>query len=272
MQPVPTENVGFVSFEMAEESLDTMAPVARDLLHRVDLTLTQLGAPPDHPVLSLLRRLRVLPGQALDFALSASPQALVDAAAQLRQIRASYDSEVATPLDRVMAELGWSSAGQAAFTARWRSLMDHLAGQEGGRDSMAGRLLETAAYAESVAGWFSHLRYAICEALIPALSSEEAVVLRGCAALSGSAEEFRTALVSGAVSDTGRLARAGAEIGRVVLHAVAEIYEAGTEELLGGSDGTATASWSERLSELTYHGPALPDLNTGETGGTKVRL
>jgi hypothetical protein len=63
------------------DALARVEPVARPLLREVDVALATLGAPADHPVWPLLRRLGVTPADAVAFFAEARPDAIRSAGA-----------------------------------------------------------------------------------------------------------------------------------------------------------------------------------------------
>ena len=247
----------FGGFTVVDDLLDRMAPEATDLLRRVDLVIDQLGVPERHPVTESLRRLRVRPNDALQALLSTSPSALRAAADELRRLAAVYRDEIAEPLREAVQHLGWGGSGYRAFTDAWTTLQDHLAApKDSGVESMATKLIATAEYALSIAGWFSQARQALAGALAEALCSAEAVTLKTSDVLTAGPAALHRAVISGELDHPGRLVAAAAEIGGVTLSALEECYQAGLEHFVAGPDGSAS-SWPAKLAELPP--PKLPD-------------
>ncbi|MGH3738864.1 MAG: hypothetical protein ACRDT6_25185 [Micromonosporaceae bacterium] len=245
-----------MSFEVIEDSLDLLAAEASDLLHRVDLVIDQLGVPAGHPLTGLMRTLRVRPGEALRMLLATPPADLMGAVDTLRQLAGSYHDDLVAPLDRAAGELGWSGAGYDAFAAHWTATMRDLAGDDKG-ESLAARLRATAEFTESVAGWLSQTRGALATALAGALSSTEAVILKGCDQLEGDPRALRRAYVTGELDDSGRITVAAANVGALALRPVRAWYQTGVETYVAGPDGVPAGGWAAKLAPLPE--PAAPD-------------
>jgi hypothetical protein len=206
--------------------LDRLAEAAADLLTRVDLAIEEGGAAPDHPVWPLVRRLRALPGDAVVAVAALRPEALAEAGSVLRPLADAYAETGRTAARGV----GWTGAAADRFTATAAALATHLSGGDcPTAPGLAGRAHATARFAEALAGWMTETRDTVAHRVATALSSAEAVTLR--AAEPGSA----------------RAAAAAADIGALILGAVAEAYDA-AEEL--------SASWTDRLAEEPYRSPA----------------
>lgn len=212
------------------DALDRLATPAADLLARVDSALALAGAPDDHPVWPLLRRMRALPGEAFTAFAAVSPAALAAAGAVLRQVCAQYARPGATG----PAEPAWRGAGADSFAAQWHALRTHL------DVGLAERLRSTVSYVDAVEDWTRDTRGALARTLVVVLTSAEAVSVR----TAGSAVE-RNWPASGAVPP--EVARAAADIAARVLETLAEAYDRG-EALLG--------EWAGRLDEVAYLAPA----------------
>jgi hypothetical protein len=171
------------------DALDRIAPPADGLLAQVDDTLVRCGAPPEHPIWVLLRRVGALPGEAVTAIVALRPGSAEAAAAEVRVLAGEYV--------RVRAGVGeapeWTGAAAQAYAARWRDLGRHLvggaerlgtgaehlgAGAEPDEASMAGRLAATAGYLTDVGDWMRTARDAMAGELASVLSSAEAVWLR----------------------------------------------------------------------------------------------
>jgi hypothetical protein len=231
------------------DPLERLATPARDLFARVDTALAHAGAPDTHPIWPLLRRVGALPGDAAAAVLALRPGELARAAPPLRGLAEQYDraaqtGTTASPSEAGMADGGWSGSGAEAFTGHWTSLAGHLAGAD---ESLAGRLRETAGYAEAVADWMTDTRTAVAVTVVEALGSTEAVTLvtagRPGSAFGGGAWPGTEPPVSPEV------ARAAAALGARVLAVIDEAYDAGER---------VRAAWSGRLVELAYR-PPTPD-------------
>ncbi|MEE6261294.1 hypothetical protein [Plantactinospora sonchi] len=183
------------------DALDHLAVPGADLLARVDTLLGTAGAPAGHPVWPLLRRLRVLPGDALDAVLACRPAPLVAAGAATRTAGRAYDD-----VRVALAEpVGWRGPAAEAYAAQRRALVTYLGDGPG---SLAGRMAATAGYAEAVADWIGRTRAALARTLAEVLGSAEAVTVV-------------TTPAAGQVPGT----VAAAEIGVRVLATVAEAYD-----------------------------------------------
>jgi len=196
--------------------LDRVHPVAAPLLERVDTTLVTAGAPAEHAIWPLLRRLGALPGELVGYLASVPPGGLAGASDALRGHAAGYLHRI----DEVPMPAAWRGPAAEAYATAWSGLSAHLSG---GPDTLAGRLTDTASYLDEVAAWLGRARRAIAGTVAECLGSAEALAVR----------------VSG---DT----VAAATIGAYVLATTAEVLD----------DGQALADrWSGRLGELTYRPP-----------------
>jgi hypothetical protein len=219
------------------EPLDHLAGPAADLLGRVDDLLTEAGAPAAHPIWPLLRRVRVLPGEAVAAVVALRPERLTSTASVLRRQRARYD---AAAMD-LATEVAWHGAAAEAFLARRTALAAHLAD---GPESMVGRLEASAAYLDALAEWVTAGRAQLARTLADVLVSVEAVALVVGASHNGPGE---SAVLSRPA--------AAAEIGARVLTVVAELCDRGD---------ALRRQWAGRLDELYFRPPA--DL-AGRPGG-----
>jgi hypothetical protein len=174
------------------DALDRLAGPANDLLSRVDDALSRAGAPADHPLWPLLRRLKVLPGDAVAAVTALRPAAIADAGPALRALSGEYAQPHATPPD-------WQGPTAEAFTAGWTTLSAYV------EQGLAERLAETASYAEAVADWLARTRLAVARTLATVMASAEAVTVQ-----------------TGA--EPGEVVRAAADIAARVLGAVADAY------------------------------------------------
>lgn len=143
------------------DALDQLAPAAAGLLDRVDGVLAHAGAPADHRIWPLLRRVGALPGAALTAVLS------------LRPARPSFHSlleEYADARTAISVRGSWEGAGAEVFATHQAALSGHL-------DGLTAKLSATEAYGEAVAGWVRESRGAVAAALVPLLASAEAVTV-----------------------------------------------------------------------------------------------
>lgn len=212
------------------DALDRLAEPGLDLLRRVD-TLLAAGAPEGHRVWPLLRRLQVLPGDAVRGFLDLHPAPLATAGHAVRRLVRRYDDACAPLTDPV----AWSGPAASAYDQARAALLRHL---DEGPESLVGRLESTAGYADALADWVEGSRLALARALAEVLRSAEAVTV--LAATSG-----RVPSRSG---DAGAVE--AAEIAARVLAVLCVAYD-GAETLL--------RQWSPSLAETTWRStPARP--------------
>jgi hypothetical protein len=201
--------------------LDRVYPVAQGLLDRVDATLVAGGAPADHPIWPLLRRLGALPGELVAQVTGVGVDGLTGAGDALRQQASGYRHRA----DEVPMPAAWRGPAADAFGAGWSGLSGHLAG---GPDTLAGRLDDTASYLDEVAAWLTRARRSLAGTVAECLGSAEAVTLRS---------------VPDTVPST---VLAAATIGVHLLTTAADVLD----------DGQAVHDrWDGRLTELVYHPP-----------------
>ncbi|MEH0843583.1 hypothetical protein V6U81_14455 [Micromonospora sp. CPCC 205711] len=202
------------------DALDRLAEPALHLLARVD-TLLAAGAPEAHPVWPLLRRMQVLPGDALRAFLDLHPAPLAGAGHAVRRLVPAYDDACAALTDPGI----WSGPAAGAYDEARSALLRHL---DEGPESLVGRLESTAGYADALAHWVEGSRLAVARVLADVLGSAEAVRVLGATG-----------------QEAGRIA--GAEIATRVLSVLGVAYD-GAETLL--------RQWSPSLAESTWRSPA----------------
>lgn len=190
------------------DRLERLLTAAGPLLRRVDDILGAGGAPPDHPVWSELRRVRLLPGDAAHAVAALRPKELLDAAPELRADARAY-AVLAASLPRPGE---WTGAAADAYDAARQRAADHLSG---GPDSLDERLEASADLADALVDWMYAARDAVAAALAEVLTSTEAVALTEGKAGLPSADDLEAA----------------AEVAARVLQAVADSYETGAELL-----------------------------------------
>ncbi len=160
--------------------LDRVHAPAADLLDRADDILTRHGAPSDHPLWPLVRRLGILPSGVLADVAALAPATLRDAAENLIDIgNAVHRSVVSVPT-------GLVSRGAAAdgFATGWHSLSVQIVGRSGGAD----RIEATARAMNDAADWMTDLRRALAGELGACLGSSEAVSIRSVGDVPGPVE------------------------------------------------------------------------------------
>lgn len=216
------------------DDLDRLAEPALDLLRRVD-TLLAAGVPESHPVWPMLRRLQVLPGDAVEAFLGLHPAPLASAGRAVRQLVGGYD-EVTAALTKPGS---WSGPGASAYGDVRGALLRHL---DEGPESLVGRLESTAGYVDALADWVDGSRLALARTLADVLGSAEAVTVVAA-----------TSHPAGAI---GAGADAAAGIAARVLAVLCVAYD-GAETLL--------RQWSPSLTELTYRQPAGSPAQFGAT-------
>jgi hypothetical protein len=151
------------------DPLDLIGAPAADLLDRVDEVLTTDGAPAEHRLWPLLRRLGALPGDVLHAFLALRSAPLLTAAAGMRARAGGYDDARAA-----LHALPWEGAGGQAYDDVRAALAAHLSD---GPDSLTGRLDATAGYLTAVAEWMERSRRSLARTLADALVSAEAVAV-----------------------------------------------------------------------------------------------
>ena len=208
------------------DPLDHLAGSAADLLGRVDGSLLAAGAPGDHRIWPLLRRVRALPGDAAHAVTGLRAAPLVAAGGARRTLLRRYDEA-----HGALADGGsWQGSGAEAFAAHRAALAAHLAD---GAESLAGRIEATAAYADAIADWISRTRAALARTLGDVLGSAEAVAM----------------VTAGTGDGSIPAALAAAEIGARVLTTVAEAYDE-AESL--------PPRWAPALLDLAFMAPDGP--------------
>lgn len=213
--------------------LDQLAEPAVDLLDRVDGVLAAAGAPDGHRIWPLLRRLRVLPGDALHAVLALRPAPLVTTGARTRDLLGAYDE-----VRGVLTDGGtWQGPAAEAYARHRDALRTYLVD---GAESLAGRLESTAAYADAVADWIDRTRGALARTVGDVLGSAEAVAVVTTRGGAGVGADL------GVVDVGSPVEVAAAEIGARVLGTVAEAYD--RAEALPGQ-------WAADLVELAYRPP-----------------
>jgi hypothetical protein len=151
------------------DPLDRMADPAKDLFGRVDDVLAVAGAPAEHRLWPLLRRVGVLPGDIVDAFVAMRAAPLEAEAARVRVSAGGYDDARSA-----LHAVSWEGAGGLAYEHARDALAAHLVD---GPDSLAGRLAAVARYLDAVADWVERSRRALARTLADAMSSAEAVAV-----------------------------------------------------------------------------------------------
>ncbi|SCE76220.1 hypothetical protein [Micromonospora chokoriensis] len=210
------------------DALDRLAEPGLDLLRRVD-SLIAAGVPEGHRVWPLLRRMQVLPGDAVRGFLDLHPAPLADAGHAVRRLVRGYDDVSAALTDAAL----WSGPAATAYGQQRAALLHHL---DEGPDSLVGRLESTAGYADALADWVEGSRLALARTLADVLRSAEAVAV---VAATASGASPRPGPVGPGVADA-------AEIAARVLAVLCVAYD-GAETLL--------RQWAPSLAEATWRPP-----------------
>ncbi|MFY1688441.1 hypothetical protein [Plantactinospora sp. WMMB782] len=189
--------------------LDQLAEPAVALTGRVDDLLAAAGAPDGHRIWPLLRRLRVLPGDAVRAVLELRSEALAGAGEVGGELRRAYHETGA-----VLADGGsWQGPAAEVYAAHRSGLAEHVTG-------LTGRVDATTGYAEAVAGWIDETRYALARTLADVLGSAEAVAVL-------TAPPYAAGVEPGGLPSAGGVppGPAAAEIGARILATVDEAYD-----------------------------------------------
>ena len=150
--------------------LDQVMQTAGPLLRRIDDLLAGVGAPPGHPLWDQLRRVRLLPFDAVTAVASLRPAELTEAVDELRADARAF-AEVAEELP---APGTWSGAAADSYdTARVR-VAEQIGG---GPESLEERLDATADLAEALNGWMRQAQDDLAAVLAEMLSSTQALDL-----------------------------------------------------------------------------------------------
>jgi hypothetical protein len=216
------------------DALARLEPVAHDLMRRVDGCLVTLGAPTQHPVWPLLRRLGATPADALAFFVGVDEGSVRSAAASLRDRAEAFEAA------EIPTGPPWRGTAGEAFGVYAADLRGHLAGEPGrGEDSMAARLRATASCVDDVADWCRRSRDGLARTLAEIIASAQAVTVRSLPDVSGFA----------AVRVPVAAVAAAADIGARVLAAAAEAV----------ADGEALdRRWRPGLQELAFRRTGFP--------------
>ena len=246
--------------------LDRLITPGRDLLARVDTAIADGGVPPGHPLVPLLRRVGVLPGEALEFIAGLDPDRLTGTVIELRALADRYSGH-RTAISAAVGSTSWQGAGATAFTLRWNALGEHLGdGESAHEPSMAGRIVAMISYLEELGVWMTATRVSVAGVLCEALGSAEAVRVRSghSPAGHGVAGSIGPGMVSGiggllgVGEPAGGHALAAATIGLRVLRAADAAISAGHRVSL---------RWLPRLGEVPFTPP-----KSDQPGGAEAQV
>ena len=222
------------------DPLARLAPVARPLLRDVDNAFATLGAPAEHPVWGLLRRVGTTPSDAVTFFVNLDPDRLRAARDALRDRAMAYGRAT------VPTNVPWEGSAAQSYAASATALSRHLHGDAD--ESMASRLGANASYVDSVAEWVQRSRDQVARTVAQVLTSSQAVTVRSVPTMGrGFVEVMRN---DGLGAGIAQALAAAADIGAAVL-GVAE------DAMVAGRDLHGTAA--PALAELSYRPPAQLD-------------
>jgi hypothetical protein len=152
------------------DSLDQIAGPAATLLSRVDDVLSTAGAPPEHGMWAELRRVRLLPGDAVHAVAALRTDDLLDAAPELRADARAY-ADLAGSLP---APGAWTGDAAEAYDVARRREAERLSGTP---ESLDERLEATADLADALVDWVTRTRGDLAGTLAQVLTSAEALTL-----------------------------------------------------------------------------------------------
>ena len=196
------------------DQLDLVLQTAGPLLRRLDHVIETAGAPPDHRIWSELRRVRLLPGDAVRAVAALRPAELVEAAPELRADARSY----AAIAESLPGAGTWTGEAAEAYDAARTRTAEFVSG---GPQSLDERLEATADLADALVEWMTQTRNGLAGALAQTLGSTEALELAG-----DPAEDPAASQVTAAAAD----------VGASLLRAVADSYDLAADLLEGSAD------------------------------------
>jgi hypothetical protein len=218
------------------DALARLAPVARPLLRQVDNALATLGAPAEHPVWGLLRRVGATPADAVSFFADLEPGRLRAAADQLRS---QADDYAAATVPSHLS--GWEGATAQVYATQAAGQAAHL------HIGLVEQLRSSASYVDAVADWYAGARDELAHCLADVLGSRQAITVRSQAALGGGlAEVMRDRNAASTGDGLTTAVRAAADIGVAVLGVAEDAVTRG---------GELHRRWAPELSELNYRAP-----------------
>jgi hypothetical protein len=211
------------------DTLDQIIGPATPLLRRVDQVLSGAGAPADHRVWAELRRVRLLPGDAVQAVSALRSADLLEAAPELRADARAYLAAA----ESLPKPGPWSGAAAESYDEARRRMADHLSG---GLESLDERLEATADLADALIEWIDQTRAELAGTLAQVLGSSQALTLTTFPAASSSGSSGFPAGPGLAVAPGE--AEAAADVGARILHSVADSYELASDLLHGSTDLT----------------------------------
>jgi hypothetical protein len=148
------------------DALARLQPTAAGLLAQVDEVLTHYGAPADHEVWPLLRRLGALPGDAVTAVAGWTAEPWTQQAETMRRQAESGAAQV----DLLRSLTAWEGPAGEAFTVRLGAASEDSA-------ALVERITASAEQLEQLAQWLTAGRQSLARILGRVLSSAEAVYL-----------------------------------------------------------------------------------------------
>jgi hypothetical protein len=152
------------------DRLDALLDAVGPLVRRVDEVLSSAGAPPEHEVWTEIRRVRLLPWDAVLAVAALRPDGLREAVRELRADARAY----AGVADSLPPPGVWSGEAAEAYDQARQRAADHLSG---GVESLDERLSATADLAEALIDWMARTRGELAATLAEVLSSAEGLSL-----------------------------------------------------------------------------------------------
>ncbi|XVV13077.1 hypothetical protein ACQP2X_01600 [Actinoplanes sp. CA-131856] len=153
------------------DRLDQLLDAAHPLLRRVEEVLDAAGAPAEHKIWQELRRVRLLPADAVAAVAALRPEALTRAVPSLRAAARSCAGAAAD----LPPPGEWEGEAAETYDDLRRRVATHLAGAD---DSLDERLEATADLTEALSDWMTRARDTVATALGEALLSAEALTLQ----------------------------------------------------------------------------------------------
>jgi hypothetical protein len=147
--------------------LDRVYPVASDLVTRVDQALLTLGAPPSHPIWTVMRTVGATPSDAVAHLVGLDATQLIEPAQSVTTSMSEWHDIVAG-LPRSIDSQGVAAE---AYTNAWPGIAAYL-------DDLAGGLDDASAFLRATADWVARSRRSLAGTLASCLGSREALTLR----------------------------------------------------------------------------------------------
>ncbi|WP_432834460.1 hypothetical protein [Dactylosporangium sp. CA-092794] len=234
------------------DALDRLAEVGGDLFRRVGDVLAVTGIAADSPVWPLVRRVRGLPADVLDYGLRLDVDGLQAGATELQGIAERF-GELPEQLGTDVTRAAWEGGGADAFGIVWEALAAHI-GDGTEPATIAGRVRATAGYLEAVAGWAAGFRHELAEAIARVATSAEAVTLvTANPANAGSGANVGS---GGSGANVGGGASIGAEAAAAATRITGRVLQPAADALDAADD--LRACWAASLAGLEYHPPRVP--------------